>query len=731
MTAKATFEISIDTNSAQNLRVHPVAVVVPQGTMVDRATLAFIFARDGKAVVGDHSITIDWGDRTRTDKGTVEQDLTCGRVRGTHQYAAAGLYKVVLGISGNITGRQIVNTMVCLGSMQERYLARVYRDLIGFVPDNSEMQSSLMLADQGAAMRDIVAEILRSPAYCRCAVAGLYQQFLNSEPTQQEMTHGIALMKEAGASELRAIILASDRFYQERGDGGRQSFIAALIQAVMGRDPTAIELQDWQNHLNPNTSRESVVRQLLASLAARLSLSQYLLGKLLPQSLDTGILRIAAQTISSLHGQEQGILSIMNTPDYIGGDLTDATLIADLTRPVILFQCNASFDYLKNHIPTAPDVRGLFTDKLQKELDSPQSSQALFFHSVAGNGRELGGIWSKSSISVPAARDAMLMAETNIVPEGAMFAFQVPPESLQVILSTVNGSIESHLSTHITLNGTPQLTFPNATTIMVVVAGTYHYTVPNTSIGIDISFTVTYTDRLTLDDNGILECTSGHTVDADTAGLEALVWGLSLIGLGVGAVPIQGEIDSKLSSVIPPDFSIGQQIAKMVDAVHLFTFPGVLQKLTFAMDTLTMDETNGIVVSGGSYPVIRFREPSVRIGGPLLIAYPPRKGQQTVLTGSETFLATYDADTQEMVTPINAIWDPPGTAIPGTPPGMPASVQLEIPFDDETGAHTWISVQVTDATGLQASATREIQVYIDSNPPPPPRMGPPKPLNPL
>jgi len=147
---------------------------------------------------------------------------------------------------GTINAR--LNLVLPAGSMHPKATAWVgllYRDLLGRVPQASEVATWVGGFSSGVSRDAIVAGFLNSREYLTGLVTQWYEQYLHRAPDQSGLNNFVgALQSGASADTIREAILASPEFFAVQGSttGG---FVQALYQDLLGRSPNAQESTPW------------------------------------------------------------------------------------------------------------------------------------------------------------------------------------------------------------------------------------------------------------------------------------------------------------------------------------------------------------------------------------------------------------------------------------------------------------------------------------------------------
>jgi hypothetical protein len=144
-----------------------------------------------------------------------------------------------------------------------QFVAGLYQSVLGRAPDPFSLQN-WALATQVISRQGVAQAIWNSPEHRDDEVQQYYATYLHRPATAAEVAGWEKVMR-AGMSEdqVQAAILASAEF--TAGQGSNESFVAALYQDVLGRDPDPAGAAGWLNFLNRGVSRYLLAQWFLAS----------------------------------------------------------------------------------------------------------------------------------------------------------------------------------------------------------------------------------------------------------------------------------------------------------------------------------------------------------------------------------------------------------------------------------------------------------------------------------
>lgn len=155
----------------------------------------------------------------------------------------------------------------CLLSVSsERFVARLYRDLLQRAVDDSGRTFWSGRIDQGASATDVVSQISASDEFRNADISSLYKTLLN-RPGDQAGIQGILTFLGQGHSldQLKALFLGSLEYLQTRSDGTANGFLNTVYGDVLGRSLDPQGGSFWGGLLSRGISRADVASGIIAS----------------------------------------------------------------------------------------------------------------------------------------------------------------------------------------------------------------------------------------------------------------------------------------------------------------------------------------------------------------------------------------------------------------------------------------------------------------------------------
>ena len=150
------------------------------------------------------------------------------------------------------------------GNANNLFVASTYGLLLDRAPDPAAM-GWVNALNSGASSASVVLRIEASAEYLADQVFALYSHYLNRAPGAiGELSWLTALQQGATLEQVAEGIVSSPEYFQVHG-GDNQGYILGLYNQVLGRTPSAGELDGWLNAMNAGESRMAVAAGFLTS----------------------------------------------------------------------------------------------------------------------------------------------------------------------------------------------------------------------------------------------------------------------------------------------------------------------------------------------------------------------------------------------------------------------------------------------------------------------------------
>ena len=227
------------------------------------------------------TLTVNWGDGTAADHNArIESDGHGGyNVVDTHTYSSAALFHVTVTVQDNHSNtvtvpsiaiaNTVINTYPLGTTPNEIFVERMYRLLLS---RNASYTSGagywVNQLNGGTAAYTVVDNLEQSGEYVNDLVEGLYVHYLRRN-TDSGAQYWVGLLENGTTIEnVTSQILGTTEYYNDKG-ATNTGFIQGMYQDMLGRSPSANELQTYLNALNGGASRTQVALDALTSTEYR------------------------------------------------------------------------------------------------------------------------------------------------------------------------------------------------------------------------------------------------------------------------------------------------------------------------------------------------------------------------------------------------------------------------------------------------------------------------------
>jgi hypothetical protein len=346
---------------------------------------------------------------------------------------------------------------------------------------------------------------------------------------------------------------------------------------------------------------------------------------------------------------------------------------------------------LQLNVCLPPDQNTAIVDAVRAALD-PNAD----VRTICRNGSQRIGIWLRPAVSTTdnEARDRGLQA-VNILGAGEQLTFFInaalvrrnAAASFDKQPKRLNGDGVADEDGPVHLNGL-RVDFKSPNQILSVIDGFDERPWP------DVDFTYTITDTLTVS-GGRVNVTTSNDIDVDSSWINFLTGLFLFVFPPLGVVFLVERII--IAAADTPQFGsgAGASAAQLIPAEILI--PGGLKVVA---SYSRIEVSQGGIFAGGTFDVVG-RVPEVSISGP---------AQISVVEGATSVARSYSIRTDDLRPPLSVHWSGEGIANPSTAETTNFRFSLG---NAQVGQVTKrISVQVTDADGLTASADRMVSIFV-------------------
>lgn len=227
-----------------------------------------------------------------------------------------------LGASGEYFGVAGTPDVVPSGFMRtanQRFVARLYTDLLGRPVDDSGLRTFSDLLDRGVTHAQVAQIIASSREYQTLVVQRTYLTLLARPVDPQSFPQALQLLASGGSVEqLQAVLLGSAEYFQQRGGGTVAGFLDALWHDVLGRSVDPAGGLAATRLLAGGASRTAVATAVLTSLEGQQHRVSTYFQQFVHRAADASGL---AAWVNALHlgaRDEQVIAGILGSREYAG-----------------------------------------------------------------------------------------------------------------------------------------------------------------------------------------------------------------------------------------------------------------------------------------------------------------------------------------------------------------------------------------------------------------------------
>jgi hypothetical protein len=385
--------------------------------------------------------------------------------------------------------------------------------------------------------------------------------------------------------------------------------------------------------------------------------------------------------------------------------------------PDVAFQFSLCLDVLDT--PSHPDIPAELQSNLNDFLSSLKAQSPTLFPNpnaliACVNGKEAGGLWLNH------AADPAALKFVDMLPPGQTFGFEVtapaldtavagmwaqipkrfdptaPPDPSQPYGITPNPNGEVELKTY-------SLQFISPNRVVLTFNGVDHNSV-------NLNITATYTDTISLSQSVIL-CQTATNLNVHADWLEAVLSAFIPFPFSLEPlVDVQEQINASGLPLIEGPGCLASQALPNTILLARTNPTDPAQKVVFPYNSLNVSPAVGILASGGSFPELVTRAPLVAIlGASDVIVWQSKSGSPVQ--------ARFVASTTDMRGNVALKWSTTrGTIIQQQDSFV--VVQYPAPHGSvgtKVNAGT-VSVQATDADGLQTGANMNITLDVKPTP---------------
>jgi glucose/arabinose dehydrogenase len=200
----------------------------------------------------------------------------------------------------------------------QRFVARVFLDLLERPVDAVSLARYAGLLDRGASRLRMVQRLQRTPEYRIRLVQDLYRDLGLPDPGPHALRVSAAFLGSGGSVlALRARLLGSPVYFARRGGGTLAGFTDALVRDVLGRPATAGDMALVTGLHSRGVSLAAIAGRFVNSGTGRQNLAAGLVERFLRQSADPGTLAALARRLRRPAGYEDVVARLLASPAYL------------------------------------------------------------------------------------------------------------------------------------------------------------------------------------------------------------------------------------------------------------------------------------------------------------------------------------------------------------------------------------------------------------------------------
>jgi hypothetical protein len=256
------------------------------------------------------------------DNGTLlgSANLSSGQGSFTTSTLAAGIRSITATYKADANFNPSSSPVLTqsVGTLNQRYVASLYLDLLGRTASDAEITSSAQFLDQGGSRLAVAQKLLASTEYRTPVVQSLYQRFLNRVADPASLSAGLNLLSSGGTvAQVKAMILGSDEYFQNRGHGTNDGFLEALYQDILGQSPNPQDKTTFNLLLAGGFTRTAVAAWLVNSVEAQVILVQGFYQQFLRRPADAQGLTLFVIQLQQGGHDEDVIAALVNSDEYL------------------------------------------------------------------------------------------------------------------------------------------------------------------------------------------------------------------------------------------------------------------------------------------------------------------------------------------------------------------------------------------------------------------------------
>jgi hypothetical protein len=198
----------------------------------------------------------------------------------------------------------------------ERYVIRVYSDLLHRAPDLAGLGTWASALNQGTPYGQVANSITASSEFRGSLINASYRRYLGRDAESTGLQSWLGEMNRGvHIEQMQAGFIASPEFYLRAGSDERR-WVADLYQTVLDRTAAVSEIDYWQTQLHAGANRYGVARGFLYSTEYLTTIIDGYYQRLLQRSIDPSGRATWVSAIQNGARDEQIIAGIVASQEY-------------------------------------------------------------------------------------------------------------------------------------------------------------------------------------------------------------------------------------------------------------------------------------------------------------------------------------------------------------------------------------------------------------------------------
>jgi uncharacterized protein (TIGR03118 family) len=305
-----------------------VSLNAQAGQLLTSATVATFTDADPASTAGSFTATIQWGDGTAS-LGTIQSTASGFQVAGSHTFAQAGSFTVTVAVKDNDTSidaggaaATATDTATVTGSStptknpEAAFVAQVFLDLLRRTANQGDLDFWTGQIGKGVTREQVALGIEASMEYRRDVVEALYQKLLHRLADAFGLNLYVGFLGSGGTAEqLEAVLIGSNEYLANRGNGTIDGFLSAAYQDILSR-PSDSGTQFWKQALANGATRTGVAGGILVSLESDHDEVQAMYRQLLGRTADQNGLAFFTNFLQQGGTNETAMAMIIASDEY-------------------------------------------------------------------------------------------------------------------------------------------------------------------------------------------------------------------------------------------------------------------------------------------------------------------------------------------------------------------------------------------------------------------------------